>query len=74
VTKINFLMDAPSLSEEVELVEIGQGGHTTAEHQNPSPLYVFIFYEQERKLVNSLYLVLTYHHIPASPKNKAGSD
>jgi len=52
VTGINFLMDDPSLSEEVELVDFGQGGHTPAEHQNPSPLYVFIWDEQEKKLVN----------------------
>jgi hypothetical protein len=50
--KINILMDDPSLSEEVKLVEIGQGAHTTAEHQNPSPFYVFIRDEQEKKLVN----------------------
>jgi hypothetical protein len=52
VTKINILMDDPSLSEEVELIEIEQGDHTPAEHQNPSPLYVFIWDEQEKKLVN----------------------
>jgi hypothetical protein len=39
VAKINIHMDAPSLSEEVELIESGPGGHTPAEHQNPSPLF-----------------------------------
>jgi len=47
-----ILMDDPSLSDEVELVEIGQEDHTPAEHQNPSPLYVFIWDEQEKRLVN----------------------
>ncbi len=45
-------MDDPSLSEEVALVEIGQGDHTPTEYQNPSLLYVFIWDEQEKKLVN----------------------
>jgi len=45
-------MDDPSLSEEVKLVDIGQGDHTPAEHQNQSPLYVFIWDEQEKKLIN----------------------
>ena len=45
-------MDDPSLSEEVELVEIGQEDHTPTEHQNPGPLYAFIRDEQEKKLVN----------------------
>jgi hypothetical protein len=50
--RFSILMDDSSLSEEVELFVIGQGDHLLAERQNPSPRYVFIWDEKEKKLVN----------------------